>query len=74
MCSFTPSRMGIITSRLAWSKPSVESISAAGVSLGNSGYLAGGEVCARDRAMNNEAASSEFTSTAGAGNWCISRL
>ena len=37
MCSFTPSRIGIITSRRSWSKPSVTGVNRAGVSLGSVG-------------------------------------
>ena len=37
VCSFTPSRMGIITSRLTWSKPSFVGSNFAGVSLGYAG-------------------------------------
>src|SRR5450830_504233 len=35
VCSFTPSRMGIMTSRRTWSKPTKVGVSFAGVSLGS---------------------------------------
>ena len=38
VCSFTPSRIGIITSRRMWSKPSFVGSTLAGVSLGKVGY------------------------------------
>src|SRR5438034_6246590 len=41
VCSFAPSRMGIISSRLIWSKLSVAGSNLAGVSLGKAGYVAG---------------------------------
>ena len=41
MWSFTPSRMGIITSRRAWSKPSLVGSNFSGISLGRSAYVAG---------------------------------
>jgi len=42
VCSFTPSRIGIITSRLTWSKPSLVGTKFAGISLGSAGYWAAG--------------------------------
>src|SRR5439155_1764886 len=39
--SLTPSRMGIMTSRLTWSKPSWVGSNFAGISLGRSLYVAG---------------------------------
>src|SRR5262245_784335 len=44
VCSLTPSRMGIITLRLVWSKLSFFGVNLAGISLGNAGYVAGGLV------------------------------
>src|SRR6266404_2855470 len=42
VCNLTPSRMGIMTLRRVWSKLSVTGLNLAGISLGNSGYVAGG--------------------------------
>src|SRR5437764_383563 len=44
VCSLTPSRMGIMTVRRVWSNRSVTGLNLAGISLGNSGYVAGGLV------------------------------
>ena len=41
VCSFTPSRIGIMTSRRTWSKPSLVGTSFAGISLGSDGTCAG---------------------------------
>src|SRR6476619_7547129 len=41
VCSFTPSRIGIITSRRTWSKAAVTGLNMRGVSLGNCGYCGG---------------------------------
>src|SRR5688572_17157862 len=38
VCSLTPSRIGIMTSRRTWSKLSTAGCRVAGVSLGRSGY------------------------------------
>src|SRR5208282_184813 len=43
VCNLTPSRMGIITSRLTYSKLSVTGTNLAGVSLGKAGYVVGVE-------------------------------
>jgi hypothetical protein len=44
VCSLTPSRIGIMTVRRIWSKLSVTGLNLAGISLGNSRYVAGGLV------------------------------
>jgi hypothetical protein len=52
VCSLTPSRMGIISTRRVYSKLSVDWFTVAGLSLDNAGYC-GDAVCATNIAENN---------------------
>src|ERR1700674_2659088 len=55
VCSFTPSRMGIMTSRLAWSKLSVTGVNCTGVSLGRVAGVEGGGAWATEVSTSKRA-------------------
>ena len=52
--SFTPSRIGIITSRRSWSKPTCVGVNFAGISLGRPGYFSPAGACATREAATRK--------------------
>src|SRR6476619_6921781 len=63
VCSFTPSRIGIITSRRTWSKAPVTGVNVRGVSLGNCGYWGGWAKSCTPRSAAQAVAREILTST-----------